>query len=165
MSEIQNKDYMTIGLNGVSVGGNPATLYHEAVISQNLLPMYFKALKRQAPNYIRELHCLASETIGVKNKPGNPSPIPGAFLWTRVQSEDGRVGPWVFVAKGGQPSNYAFECLFNIRYSQQEIQSAMLRPLMDEATLEKSLLPYNMFNEVNEFNGVLENLYKRNNNR
>ena len=112
MPDIPNIEYITINVNGILVGGKPATMYRGTAIGfPESIQKNFQNIQNQYPN-ISEMHFLTSKTTGEFYKTGNPVAEKGDNLWARVAFNDGYVAPWVLVA-----INYAHDFYINNRIS------------------------------------------------
>lgn len=62
----------------------------------------------------KEVHCLSSVTRGEMDKPGNPSGEHGQYIWTRLVTNDGKIGKWIYVGDNISPNAAARSCAFNV---------------------------------------------------
>ena len=113
MIDIPNTEYITINVNGIFVGGKPATHYcGEKIVYSDIVISVFGDIQRINPN-VQELHVLSSETRGCHaTKPGKPSAKHGEYSWCRAKFKDGIVSDWFYHSSQGSTACCATICAF-----------------------------------------------------
>ena len=126
-SDIGDDKYVTIKIDGVFVGGQPATQYNgQNIYNLDNLVKYLVAgdalMKYEHGVGIDEIHCLQSSTDGEYSKLGNPvADANGTRAWCRVKFADGKLSPWVFNYGYGSASNCASNCANCCGYYVQDL--------------------------------------------
>lgn len=119
-----NKDYITITVDDVLVGGESVREYNgEKIYNYYHLPAYFKEIRDDVAEKgikLLEIHCLQSSTDGEYAKIGNPTPDKnGCSAWCRcVWEKDGKkyIGAWVFDDTYGSAADCAAGCAGRCAY-------------------------------------------------
>ena len=108
---MKDLDYVTVKADGVFLGGRLTTSYRgvefESTVIEDAMTDFWH-LCNTLKYDIKELHCLASETLGTNDTVGNPSERSGRHIWGRAKFSDDSITPWVYIVDG---AGYGIRCI------------------------------------------------------
>ena len=147
--DIPNTEYITVNVNGIFVGGKPATTYRGVrILDMDSVKNTFAWIQEQNSN-ITELHVLSSNASGKFARVGRPSPEYYlndyiSTAWCRVKNKDGQFGGWVYARTYSMATDCAAYCAANcagIVRLDAEFRSAVFGAVDKEKTTQKPINP------------------------